>query len=115
MEKYVLKPSLQFYVTYEVTGDQKEELTNDFKEDEHGNSYKVIQNIDGLVLTTEMITKYKLQNGTEIKEESKLEITVLKGQKLVYVEGKGYVIPERPICKIDEAISDLSVLKGAIE
>ena len=36
MEKYVIKPSLQFYVVYEVTGKDKKELANDFEKDEEG-------------------------------------------------------------------------------
>lgn len=114
MEKYVIRPSLQFYVTYLVTGEQKEEITNDFEQDEDGNSLKIVQNIDGLKLTTKTTSTYKLKNGVEIKETSKMEMKMDKPQRLVYVAGKGYDIPERKICKIEEAIEDLEVLKGAL-
>lgn len=118
MEKYVIKPSLQFYVTYTITGDQHEELTDTFVKDEQGNSVKVVQTIDGLTLKTKRILTYKLgyMGNAFSTKETATEITKLRvGIKLVYVENKGYVLPERNICKIDEAIDDLKVLKTSIE
>jgi hypothetical protein len=111
LERYVIKPSLQILAVYTVRGNQKEEIANEFKKDEEGNEIKVIQTIDKLTITTKMINKYKLKNGLEINEKSELKMKVKLGQKLVYVEGKGFVIPERTICTVEEAIEDLSVLK----
>ena len=45
MEKYVIKPSMQFYVAYEITGEQKEEIANEHEKDENGNYYTIIQKI----------------------------------------------------------------------
>lgn len=115
MEKYVIKPSLQFYVVYEVTGKDKKELTNDFEKDEEGNSVKVIQNVDGFKVTTKTIVKYKRSNGTSYKDVDVEEATYPEGTKLVYVKNKGYVLAEYKMCTVDEAIEDLSVLKEAIQ
>lgn len=115
MEKYVIKPSMQFYVAYEITGEQKEEIANEHEKDENGNYYTIIQKIDGLKVTTKTIMSYKLENGKKIKETNILEETYKKGTKLFYLPKKGYKEAELKMCKIDEAIEDLSVLKGAIE
>lgn len=114
MKQYVIKPSLQFYVVYEINGEDVKELTNEFEKDEKGNSVKIIQNIDKDTLTTKQITKYKLSNGIEIKNEDKQTMKMPIGTKLVYVKGNGYVLPERNICTIDEAIEDFGVLKEAL-
>ena len=115
MEKYVIKPSMQFYVAYEVTGNQKEEITNEHEKDENGNYYTIIQKIDGLKVTTKTIMSYKLENGKKIKETNTLEETYKKGTKLFYISKKGYKEAEYKMCKVSEAISDLEALKGAIE
>lgn len=115
MEKYVIKPSLQFYVGYEITGNQKEEIANEHEKDEDGNYYTIIQKIDGLKVTTKSIMGYKMSNGKKIKETNVLEETYKKGDKLFYIPKKGYKEAEFKMCKITEAIEDLTVLKGAIE
>lgn len=115
MEKYVIKPNLGFYVAYEITGEQHEEIANEHEKDENGNYYTVLQKIDGLKLTTKSVMSYKLANGKKVKETNVLEETYSKGTKLFYIAKKGYKEAEFKMCKIDEAIEDLKILKGAIE
>ena len=111
LKKFVRKPSLQVIAVLEVTGEQHGEIAKEIKKDEEGNNFKVIQNIDGLEITTKMVTSYKLTDGTEMEEISTLTMKVNKGQKLAYIENKGFVIPEVKICTVEEAMADLSILK----
>lgn len=115
MEKYVIKPSMQFYVAYEITGNQHEEIANEHEKDEKGNYYTIVQKVDGFKVTTKTIMSYKLENGNKIKETNILEETYKKGTKLFYLSKKGYKEVEYKMCKVSEAISDLETLKGAIE
>lgn len=114
IERYIIKPSLQLYGVYEVTGNQKEEINNEFEKDEKGNSLKIIQKIDGLKLMTKTILKVKLPNDRKYQEKKEIEEELEKGQKLVYIKNRGFVIPEMTICKIDEALSDIEVLKEVL-
>lgn len=111
LKRYVIKPSLKTLAVLEVTGEQHGEIANETKKDEEGNTFKVIQTIEGFVITTKVTTIYKLKDGTKMNEKSTLKMEVNKGQKLVYIDNKGFVLPELNICTVEEAIEDYSVLK----
>lgn len=110
LKRYVVRPSMQVLAVYEVTGNQKEEIANEHIEEENGTILDVVQTIDGYELTT--ITKMTYRNnGIDIIQNEELIMTLPENKKLVYVENKGFVVPERKICTVEEAIEDLSVLK----
>jgi len=112
MEKYVVKPNLRMYAVYEVTGEQKEVIEDFSETGEDGSTIKIVQELNGLVLTSERTSTYKIPKMEfPVSETVKEEITLSKGTKLVYVKYRGYVIPEVSLCTLEEAIKDLEVLK----
>lgn len=111
LKRYVIKPSLQMLGVMTVTGEQTGKIAQESNKDEEGNKVSVNQSINGLSIFTELKTSYKTKNGNKFEEVSNLTMTVKKGQKLVYVENKGFVIPERAICTPEEAIKDLNTIK----
>lgn len=110
LKRYMINPSMQMLAVYEVTGNQEEEIANENIEEENGTSLKVIQTIKGYELITKTEMVYT-SNGVNVTQKEELVMIVPENQKLVYVKNKGFVIPERNICTIEEAIENLSVLK----
>lgn len=112
MEKYVVKPNLRMYAVYEVTGEQNEKIEDFSETAENGSTIKIVQEINGLVLKSERTSTYRIPKMEfPVSETVSEEIILSKGTKLVYVQYRGYVIPEVSLCTLEEAIKDLEVLK----
>lgn len=70
---------------------------------------KVHQIIKDNVFTTKMKDEKEI-NGMKIKEKSEISVEVPNGTRLVWVEGKGYVLPEYPVISVAEAKEDLEAI-----
>ncbi len=108
--KYVIVPNVRFYGGFIYEGEDM--FLCDDKDKGKDFFIRVKQTIEKDILKTDIIKKYKMSNGKKVKEKSHLEIEIDKGQKLIYVEGIGYTIPEYKMVEIDEAISHYNLLKG---
>ncbi len=104
VERYIIAPQTRLYLGVKVTKDI--EIV-----DEEKTEYGIIhQTIKDLVLTTTIKRKSNAY-GIETEENSTLTQKLQEGTVLVWLEGRGYVIPEMRVCTVDEAINDLQVLK----
>lgn len=110
LTKYVIAPNIRFYGGFIYDG--KDMFLCDDKEKGKDYYVRVKQVIENNILKSDVTKRYKMQNGKKVKEKSHLEIEIEKGQKLVYVEGTGYTIPEYKMVTIDEAINHYKILKG---
>ena len=109
-KKYVLKPDVSLYAGFEYDGEDID-LCDDHDEDKNYD-FKVRQKIVDGVMITDMSRRYTMNNEKIVSENSHQEVGIEKGQKLVYVQGLGFTIPDRKVCELDEAIGYYNILKG---
>lgn len=110
LDKYVVTPNVGFYGGFVYDGEDIF-LCDDHDTDE-GYDCTVRQEIRNGVMITDLVREYTTRNDKKVKETSRLEVEIEKGQLLVYVEGTGYTIPEYRMCKVDEAIGLYDILRG---
>ena len=109
LERFFMKPNYTPILGLTVTKETDVE-DEEIKEDE--NSKAVIkQTIHGTVFTTEKTFETTLEDGTKMKEESRLELDVPEGTRLVWFEGKGYILPGENFQTIEEIEKDLNYMK----
>ena len=109
LERFFMTPNYTPVLGLTVTKntDVEDEET---KEDE--NSKLIVQQkIKGLKFLTVTTLETKLKNGEKMKECSTLEIELKEGTRLIWLEGKGYILPEQSFQTIKEIREDLEYLK----
>lgn len=52
-----------------------------------------------------------LENGVKMKEESSVELELKEGTRLVWLEGKGYILTNEPFRTMAEIKEDIESLK----
>ncbi len=116
LEVYVMMPNVNPYGGYTHTGEDiklcdDENVEYDMIENDKGE--KVEKEVERTIvkqlivenkLITDIKTKYMMRNGKWCEEETHQEVELVVGQLLVYVKGKGFVIPEYKMATVDEAI-----------
>lgn len=109
LDKYVITPNVGFYGGFKYDGEDI--LLCDDHDVDEGYDFQVKQHIKDDVLVTDIKREYTLANGRNVKETSHMEVTVEKGQLIVYVEGLGFTIPEHEMCTVKEAIEVYQLLE----
>jgi hypothetical protein len=71
----------------------------------------VKQKIKGLKFKTETTLITTLKNGEKMKEKSCVELELQEGTRLVWLEGKGYILPGENFKTLAEIREDLEYLK----
>lgn len=71
----------------------------------------VKQKIKGLLLIIEEDMETVLQTGERIKSYARREIELKEGTRLIWLEGKGYVLPNEKFQTIEEIREDIDCLK----
>ena len=71
----------------------------------------VKQKIKGLKFKTETTLETTLKNGEKMKEKSCVELELQEGTRLVWLEGKGYILPGENFKTLAEIREDLEYLK----
>lgn len=69
------------------------------------------QKIKGTKFITEKTLNTTLGNGTKMKEISRLELDLLEGTRLIWLEGKGYILPGESFQTLNEIREDIECLK----
>lgn len=100
MRKFVVKPRLDLYEGVLVNKDTKEEYKNE----------RVEQKIENLTLHS-IIEEKNSTGANEYESKSYLTIQLNEGDILLFNEEKGYFLPNVPMSTIDDAITDVTVLK----
>lgn len=103
IERFIIEPNLAPLFGVTVTKDTEIEDWTDDK--------KVHQTIKDLVLTTEVKDNFE-KNGTKIKEDSKLTIELREGQRLLWTQSEGYILPVQRLMTRDEIKEELKNLDG---
>lgn len=104
VERYIIAPQTRLYLGVKVTKE------TDIEDEEKTDYGTIHQTIKDLILTT-TINRKSNAYGIETEEKSTLTQKVQEGTILIWLEGRGYVIPEMRVCSVEEGINDLEVLK----
>ena len=98
-------PVLGVTVTPETDIEDQEE-----KKDDNG-TIIIKQKIKGLNFIIEEELETVLENGETLKSFSKREIELKEGTRLIWLEGKGYILPSEKFGTIEEIIENYNCLK----
>lgn len=79
-------------------------------EDERGKK-TVKQKIKGTKFITETEMETVINNGIKMKEKSLLELDLAEGTRLIWLEGKGYILPSEQFGTIEEIEENYNYLK----
>lgn len=70
------------------------------------------QKIKGLNFKTEKTMETTLENGVKMKEKSSVELELNEGTRLIWLEGKGYILTNEPFKTMKEIGEDVEHLKN---
>lgn len=119
LTKVVPVPNTIFYGEYEYDGEDIElcddKETFEDKEEKTETFIEVKDYIEKDILYKYKLLKVKQADGRYIIEETKKELPLTKGTKLVYIMYEGFVKTKTPMIKIDEAIKRYELLKSPEE
>lgn len=110
LDKYILSPNVRFYGGF--TYDGKDIFLCDDLDEDEGYKFHVVQKIENNIMITDLERDIVTEKGRTIKEKTHLEVQVHEGEKIIYIEGTGYTIPESNICKIEEAIELFKIIEN---
>ncbi len=79
-------------------------------DDERGKK-TVKQKIKGLKFITEKEMETVINNGIKMKEKTLLELDLTEGTRLIWFEGKGYILPSEQFGTIEEIEENYNYLK----
>lgn len=79
-------------------------------DDERGKK-TVKQKIKGLKFITEKEMETVINNGIKMKEKTLLELDLTEGTRLIWLEGKGYILPSEQFGTIEEIEENYNYLK----
>lgn len=109
LERFFIAPNYTPVLGLTVNKDTDIE-DEEVKEDEIS-KLTIQQKIKGLKFITETTLETTLKNGEKMKETSKVELELNEGTRLVWLEGKGYILPGEKFQTIAEIREDLEGLK----
>lgn len=109
LERFFMTPN--YTAVLGLTVNKDTDVEDEFEnKDERGNM-KVQQTIHGTKFTTEKTLEFILDNGINMKETSKVELDLKEGTRLIWLEGKGYILPGENFSTITEIREDIESLK----
>lgn len=115
LDKYVVMPNTKFYGGFIYNGKDIDLCDdNESFNDDNGNeiyNIHIRQIIKRDVLYTDIESNTIMKNGKKVKQIEHQELEIEKGQKLIYLEDRGFTISEYKIVTIDEAKKLYDLLK----
>ena len=109
LERFFIAPNYTAVLGLTVT---KETDIEDETEVKDEISSKVVkQTIKGLIFTIEEEMETVLQAGEKMKSYAKREIKLNEGTRLIWLEGKGYILPSEKFQTMAEIRADVECLK----
>ena len=109
LERFFMAPNYTPVLGLTVTPETDIE-DEEIKEDE---TTKIVvkQHIKGLIFKTETTMTTTLKNGEKMKEKSHVELELKEGTRLVWLEGKGYILPGENFQTLKEIKEDIESLQ----
>ena len=109
LERFFMAPNYTPVLGLTVTKNTDVE-DEEVKEDEVSKMV-VKQKIKGVKFKTETTLETTLKNGEKMKEKSCVELELKEGTRLIWLEGKGYILPGEKFQTLKEIQEDIEYLK----
>lgn len=109
LERFFMAPNYTPVLGLTVTPDTDIE-DEEVKTDDNG-KIVIKQKIKGLNFIIEEEMNTVLQSGEIIKSFTKREIELKEGTRLIWIEGKGYILPSEQFATIEEITENYNYLK----
>lgn len=103
MEFFTAKPNL-----HQVYG---KTVTKELEFDEYTENKRVHQTMKNCILITEIHNESEY-NGIKTIEKSTLEQTIPEGTRLIWNEQVGYIVPNVPVCTLEELQEEIEDFKS---
>lgn len=108
LERYFIRPIWEPVLGLTITKDTDVE-DEEVKENET-TKILVQQKIKGTKFITEKTMTTTLNNDVPMTETSRVELDLPEGTRLVWLEGKGYILPNEPFVTMHEIEEDVKNL-----
>lgn len=109
LERFFMAPNYTPVLGLTVTKDTDVE-DEEIKQDEVSKMI-IKQKIKGLKFKTETTLTTTLKNGEKMKEKSCVELDLNEGTRLIWLDGKGYILPGEHFQTLSEIKQDIEYLK----
>ena len=109
LERFFMMPN--YTAVLGVTVKKDTDIEDEETKEDEVSKMTIKQHIKGLKMTTETTLETILNDGTKMKEHSTLELELIEGTRLIWIEGKGYILPGEQFQTIDEISEDIEYLK----
>jgi hypothetical protein len=109
LERFFMAPNFTPVLGLTVRKDTDVE-DEEVKQDEVS-TMTIKQKIKGLKFKTETTLTTTLKNGEKMKEKSCVELELNEGTRLIWLEGKGYILPGENFQTLKEIKEDIEYLK----
>lgn len=87
------------------------DVEDEFEKSDEVSKMTVKQTIHGTTFKTEKTLETILKDGEKMKEVTSIEIELKEGTRLIWLDGKGYVLPNEKFQTMQEIREDLECLK----
>lgn len=109
LERVFMRPNYTALLGLTVTKDT--DVEDEERREDETTKEIIQQTIHGTKFITEKQLEKLFPDGTKMKEDSRLELDLPEGTRLVWFEGKGYVLPGETFQTLEEIEKDISYLK----
>lgn len=87
------------------------DVEDEFEKEDEVSKITVKQTIHGTTFKTEKTLETTLKDGEKMKEVSNIEIELKEGTRLIWLDGKGYILPGEKFQTMQEIREDIDCLK----
>ena len=109
LERFFMAPNYTPVLGLTVT--KKTDIEDEEVKEDEVSKMVVKQKIKGLKFKTETTLETTLKNGEKMKEKSCVELELKEGTRLIWLEGKGYILPGEKFQTLKEIQEDIEYLK----
>lgn len=111
LERYFMAPTLRPFLGLTIKEDTDVEDEFAVKNEDSSKMKTVQQTIHGQVFTTEVIYEEKNEDGTSMREESKITYVLPIGSRLIWEENIGYVANKENFQTLEEIEENYKMLE----
>ncbi|MFG6319601.1 MAG: hypothetical protein K1W33_07110 [Clostridia bacterium] len=109
LERFFITPN--YTAVLGLTVKKNTDIEDEFEKSDEVSKMTVKQTIHGTKFKTEKILETTLQNGEKMKEITNIELDLNEGTRLIWLDGKGYVLPNENFQTMEEIRRDIEYLK----
>ena len=109
LERFFMAPN--FTPVLGLTVSKNTDVEDEEVKQDEVSTMTIKQKIKGLKFKTETTLTTTLKNGEKMKKKSCVELELNEGTRLIWLEGKGYILPAENFQTLKEIKEDIEYLK----